>query len=92
MTTPQEEAERRYPKPPESPSRLGVHTVERFAFVAGANWQAERLWPLMEAVREYWGTRAQLIDSRELAHLSEWVAAADELWAAAAALDEEVAE
>ena len=40
MTTPQEEAERRYHR-----------VTEREAFVAGAEWQAERLGPLVEAAR-----------------------------------------
>lgn len=52
-TAAEQEAERRYPKPPESPSRLGIHTVERFAFVAGWNECESRHRELLEAAREY---------------------------------------
>ena len=56
MTTPQEEAERRYSV--QKGDELETNAVwglmlAQGAFVAGAEWQSERLGPLVEAARAY---------------------------------------
>ena len=57
MTTPQEEAKRRYPEtqPYYANRRLVSQEVrdQRQAFEEGAEWQAERLGPLVEAARAW---------------------------------------
>ena len=54
MTTPQEEAERRYPYNPKyDESTHWMTDAKREDFIAGAEWQSERLGPLVEAARKY---------------------------------------
>ena len=90
MTTPQEEAERRWPDAQNFPEsvRLRLNST-RYGFIAGAEWQAERLGPLVEAARAV--TRSDPKYCAD-AKYDEWATALDALMAAAAALDEEVVE
>lgn len=70
MTTPQEEAERRWPIPP---PRIRDHSLTvqaislRDGFVAGAEWQSERLGPLVEAAREMYAASEYMdaVDSED---------------------------
>jgi len=54
VTTPQEEAERRYQFLPYFDQEERTETrLMRSGFVDGAKWQSERLGPLVEAARAY---------------------------------------
>lgn len=78
MNTPQEEAERRWP------TQFGIREV----FIAGAEFERERLWPLVEAARAYRATQilTSVLDYEEMRRADD---AANRLLAAAAALDAE---
>lgn len=80
-TAAEQEAERRYPAYP---------LALRRNFVEGVEWSESRYRELLEAaVRDYRANRRALLDSKEWADLTEWVAAADRLLLAAAAALEE---
>lgn len=92
VTTPAEqEAKRRYQARDET--KIGVHTVERACFVAGAAFEREQLRGLREAAREYRDARntwalEEDMNERSLGTALRVEQAETILLAAAAALEE----